>query len=181
MTPFIGYYNPAMYVGTALMCAGAAMMGVLSYTSSLPFWISCQIVYALGAGVGFQQPFIAVQTNFSGKDLPSALVLISFIQTIGGVVALSAAQSVFSNRLAVSIRQSMSGTGDADLILNTGILNLRSKSGPEEFESIIMPAYNLSVTRVFLVATVMVAVTAFGSIGVPWRSVRAKSAISTPK
>jgi len=177
ITPFIGYYNPSMYAGTALMCAGAGMMAVLSSTSREPFWISCQIIFALGAGLGFQQPIIAVQTNFFGKDLPTALVLISFIQTIGGVVALSAAQNVFSNRLAASLRRLMPDAGDTDLILNTGILNMKSAFGAEEFEKVIMPAYNLSVTRVFLVATAMAAVTTIGSIGVPWRSLRAKAAV----
>lgn len=155
------------------MCAGAGMMTILETQSHESFWISCQIIYALGAGFGFQQPIIAAQTNFTGKDLPTALVLMSFIQTIGGAVAVSAAQSVFSNQLAANLRHSVPNA-DADLILNTGILNLKTRFGAEELSQ-ILPAYNLSVTRVFLVATAMAAITAIGSLGVPWRSVKAKA------
>lgn len=175
ITTFIGYYNPAMYIGTFLMCAGAGMMCILGTDSHESLWISCQIVYALGAGFGFQQPNIAVQTNFSGTDLPTALVLMSFIQTIGGAVAVSAAQSVFSNSLSASLRSSMPGA-DASVVLNTGILNLKTRFGDKDLLR-ILPAYNLAVTRVFVVAAVMAAITAIGSLGMPWRSVKGRKMI----
>lgn len=164
-----------MYIGTILMCAGAGMICILKTDSRESLWVSCQIVYAFGAGFGFQQPNIAVQTNFSGPDLPTALVLMSFIQTIGGAVAVSAAQSVFSNRLSANLRSSMPGA-DANVVLDTGVLNLKTRFGDEDL-SRILPAYNLAITRVFLVAAVMAAITAVGSLGMPWRSVKGKKVI----
>lgn len=175
ITTSIGYYNPAMYVGTILMCAGAGMMSILRSDSKASLWVSCQIVYALGAGFGFQQPIIAAQANFSGTDLPTALVLMSFIQTIGGVVAVSAAQNVFSNCLSASLRSSMPNA-DTSIILKTGVLKLKASFDGEEL-SRILPAYNLAITRVFLVAAVMAAITAIGSFGMPRRSVKAEKVI----
>ena len=164
-----------MYIGTTLMCAGAGMMSVLRSNSQEALWISCQIVYALGAGFGFQQPIIAAQTNFPGTDLPTALVLISFIQNIGGVVAVSAAQSVFSNRLSANLRSSVPNI-DTSIVLNTGILSLKTSFEDEDLTE-ILSAYNLAITRVFLVATVMSAITAIGAFGMPWRSVRVEKVI----
>jgi MFS family permease len=175
ITSSIGYYNPTMYIGTILMCAGAGMLSVLRSNSRPALWISCQIVYALGAGFGFQQPIIAAQTNFSGKNLPTALVLMSFVQTIGGVVAISVAQSVFSNSLSENLGESMMA-GDADVVLDTGILSLKNNFGGEDLAR-ILPVYNLAVTKVFLVAAAMAAFTAVGSFGMPWRSVKGKKEI----
>jgi hypothetical protein len=161
-----------MYIGTIMMCAGAGTMTTLRTSSRESLWIACQIVYALGAGFGFQQPIIAAQTTFSARELPTAFVLISFFQTIGGIVAVSVAQSVFTNTLSTNLLSFMPDA-DTSLVLNTGILNLKNRFEDDELAR-VLPAYDRAVTRVFVVASLMAAGTAIASIGMPWRSVKVK-------
>lgn len=66
---------------------------------------------------------------------------------------------------------------DASIVLKTGILNLKASFDEEELSS-ILPAYNLAITSVFLVAAVMAAITAIASFGMPWRSVKAEKVIN---
>ncbi|KAL7929789.1 MFS general substrate transporter [Trichoderma chlorosporum] len=172
ITSIIGYYTPTMWFGSILMALGAGMLTTFRVDAPTTLWIIYQIIFALGIGFGFQQPIIAAQTNFSGKDLPIALVLVSFIQNLGGIVALSTAQNIFTNQLIHNISKTAPNI-DPKLVQKVGVLSLKLNFTKNELNE-ILPAYNLSITQTFLVATVMASVTAIGCCGIPFHSVKAK-------
>lgn len=155
------------------MALGAGMLTTLHVDTPTALWIVYQIVFALGIGFGFQQPIIATQTNFSGKDLPIALVLVSFIQNLGGIVALSSAQNIFTNQLMDNLHKAAPNI-DPKLVQKVGVLSLKLSFTKKELNE-ILPAYNLSITQTFLVATVMASVTAIGCFGIPFYSVKGKT------
>lgn len=156
------------------MALGAGMLTTLHVDTPASLWATYQIIFALGIGFGFQQPIIATQTNFSGKDLPIALVLVSFIQNLGGIVALSSAQNIFTNRLMHNIHEAAPDI-DPKLAQKIGVLSLKLSFTEKELNE-ILPAYNLSITQTFLVATVMASVTVIGCFGIPFYSVKGKKA-----
>ncbi|KAF3055356.1 Efflux pump roqT [Trichoderma lentiforme] len=173
ITSIIGYYTPTMCLGSILMAVGAGMLTTFRVDTPITLWIIYQIILALGIGLGFQQPIIATQTNFSGKDLPIALVLVSFIQNLGGIVALSSAQNIFTNQLMYNIHKAAPNI-DPKLVQKVGVLSLKLSFTKKELNE-ILPAYNLSITQALLVATVMTSVTAIGCFGVPFYSVKGKN------
>lgn len=154
------------------MALGAGLLTMLRVDTPMALWIIYQIIFALGIGFGFQQPIIATQTNFSGKDLPIALVLVSFIQNLGGIVALSSAQNVFTNQLMHNLHKAAPNI-DPKLVQKVGVLSLKLSFTKEELNE-ILPAYNLSITQTLLVATVMASVTVISCFGIPFYSVKGK-------
>lgn len=161
-----------MCLGTVLMAIGAGLFTTFRVDTPTTLWVLFEIIFALGIGFGFQQPIIATQTNFSGNKLPTALTIVSFIQNLGGIVALSSAQNVFTNQLVYNLRQ-IAPEIDASLIQESGILNLRHSLSEDDVRK-ILPAYNLSITRTFLVSAVMCCITAIGCLGIPMSSVKDK-------
>lgn len=155
------------------MALGAGMLTTFRVDTPITLWIIYQIIFAFGIGLGFQQPIIATQTNFSGKDLPVALTLVSFIQNMGGIVALSSAQNVFANQLIYNQHKAAPNI-DPKLVQKVGVLTLKLNFTKKELNE-ILPVYNLSITQTLLVATVMASVTAISCFGIPFYSIKCKN------
>lgn len=154
------------------MAVGAGLLTTLKIDSSAAQWIIYQIVFSLGCGFGFQQPIIATQTAFSAEQLPSALVVVAFMQTLGGIIAVSVAQNIFSNRLVANLR-SVAPDVDPSIIHDTGILDIKSQFSPEQLRT-ILPAYNRSITQVLTLGLAMACATVVGAAFIPWRSLKKK-------
>ncbi|TQS33642.1 hypothetical protein Golomagni_06005, partial [Golovinomyces magnicellulatus] len=170
ITSVIGYYNPTMCLGTVLMAIGGGLLTTLEINTSVPKWVIYQIVFALGCGFGFQQPIIATQAAFTKEQLPSALVIVTFMQTLGGIVAVSVAQNIFSNQLVTNLRK-VAPNVDPSIIQNTGILDIKSQFTPEELKR-VLPAYNTSITQVLTLSVAMGSATVIGALFIPWRSLK---------
>lgn len=168
-----------MCLGTLLMALGAGHLTTLRIHTPVPRWAAYQVLFALGCGLGFQQPLVATQTAFSPAQLPAALVVVAFMQTLGGIVAVSAAQNVFSNRLLADIRGAAPGI-DADVIRDSGILGLKAQFTEEQLR-VVLPAYNRAITQVLTISVAMACVTAIGAVGTPWRPLKSRQKIKQGK
>ena len=173
VTSLIGYYSPTMYLGTVMMSVGAGLMTTFKVNTGAAVWVVSQIIFGLGIGFGFQQPIIATQTVFSKTELPSALVVVSFFQTLGGIVAVSAAQNVFSRHLVANL-QNVASDVNPSQILDTGILNLKSRFTKQQL-AVVLPAYNRSITQTLIIGLVMSCITIVGVLGIPRRSVKTRT------
>jgi hypothetical protein len=63
---------------------------------------------------------------------------------------------------------------DPKLVQKAGVVSLKLSSTKKEPNE-ILPAYNVSSTQTFLVATVMASVTAIGCFGIPFYSVNGRT------
>jgi hypothetical protein len=88
-TSKIGYFNPALILGSALSVTGAALIAIFEPYTPVARWIAYQIIYGIGVGMAFQPPFIALQTVVEKPLVPAALVLLNFVQMLGGIIFLS--------------------------------------------------------------------------------------------
>ena len=95
----VGYYTPFIYVGTALFTVGAGLIYTLKVNSPSSHWIGYQILAGFGAGGAVQLPFIATQVVLPAKDMPTGNSLAVFFNSLGGAIAISIAQNIFSNTL----------------------------------------------------------------------------------
>ena len=120
--------------------------------------------------MGSRQPLVAVQAALDTKDVPIGTSAVMLLQTLGGAVFVSIAQSVFSNELAQDIRERLPSLNPA-IVLNAGATNLRNTLSKDLLPGVIL-AYNKALTKTFLVAACMAALSIVGSLFMPWKSVK---------
>lgn len=170
VTSFIGYYTPVMVAGSILMVIAASLFTTFSPTTPPSEWISYQVLYGIGVGLAFQQPYTAVQTVLPDSTVPTALVVLSFTQEIGGIVALSIAQNMFTNRLASNLVTEMPGIHPKS-VLRHGVLGI-IKVVPENKVDVVKSAYNDAIVDVFYLAVALTGLTVLASLLIEWRSVK---------
>lgn len=95
----VGYYTPFIYFGTALFTIGSGLIYTLKVHSPPGRWIGYQILAGFGAGGAMQLPFIATQVVLPANDMPTGNSLSVFFNSLGGAIAISVAQNIFSNTL----------------------------------------------------------------------------------
>ncbi|KAJ5898342.1 hypothetical protein N7504_008630 [Penicillium tannophilum] len=170
MTTMTGYYMPYMVLGGVLMSIGAGLTTTFNTTTSLARIISIQAIFGLGCGFAWQQPYIAVQASTPASDVPSAIVVLTFGQLLGGVVMLAISQNIFSIELISGLAAKVPGL-DANLVLNSGVLSLR-KVIPAKYLVEALAVYNDALVKVFYTGMAIACVTTFGALGSGWRSVK---------
>ncbi|HEX8051368.1 MAG TPA: MFS transporter [Thermoleophilaceae bacterium] len=93
-----GLYKRWLVAGAALLTAGAALMGSLDETTSLPFVGACLL--ALGAGIGMLMHSLTVVTqNAVGRrDVGAGTSLVAFFRGIGGAFGVTVLSALFAGR-----------------------------------------------------------------------------------
>ncbi|KUJ18026.1 MFS general substrate transporter [Mollisia scopiformis] len=173
VTTAIGYYVPLMLGSSVLMSVGAGLMTIFTPTTSTGLWIGTQILFGAGAGMGIQQPMMAVQAVLNPIDIPVGITAIIFAQALGGAVFLSIGQSVFQNKLVIKLKEWVPGL-DPEIVIANGAWGLRKKveSLGIQWVSGTLEAYNDAVVITFVVATAMAALSMIGALGMEWKSVK---------
>ncbi|KAJ5946595.1 hypothetical protein N7454_003434 [Penicillium verhagenii] len=170
MTSVTGYYMPYMILGGVMMSIGAGLTTTFNTTTSISHIIVYQAIFGLGCGLAWQQPYIAVQTATSTADVPSAIVVLTFGQLLGGVVMLAISQNIFAAELISGLATKVPGL-DANLVLNSGVLSLREVI-PSKYLTEALSVYNDALVKVFYTGMAIACVTTFGALGSGWRSVK---------
>ncbi|RAL65207.1 hypothetical protein DID88_001313 [Monilinia fructigena] len=98
----LGFYKPFMIAAGAVFTVGAGLIYTLKVNSNVGMWVGYQLLCGFGAGMGVQIPFIAVQVVLNANDMPSGNAIAIFFNSLGGAIAISIAQNVFSNGLVSS-------------------------------------------------------------------------------
>ncbi|RYP66893.1 hypothetical protein DL771_007550 [Monosporascus sp. 5C6A] len=166
----LGYYAPFMIAGTVLMAAGAGLLSLFTPDTTTAAWVSYQLLFGAGVGLGMQQPLMAVQTVLEIRDVPTGTAVVVFLQTLGGALFVSVGQTVFANKLVQKLAVNVPGLNPT-IVLNAGATNLQH-SVPAEYVRGVILSYNDALTKTFLVAAGLAAATVFGSAAVEWRSVK---------
>lgn len=135
-------------------------------------WIGYQAIAGIGIGLGMQQPLIAVQTVLDISEVPVGTSVIIFLQTLGGALFVSIGENIFTNKLMQGLHQYVP-TLDPSIVLATGATSIQ-KTIDKAFLPGVTLAYNNALTKSFLVAAVMAALTIIGSLAIEWKSVKGK-------
>ncbi|KAJ5087945.1 hypothetical protein N7456_011561 [Penicillium angulare] len=170
LTALIGFYTPAMVVGSILMAIATGLFTTFSPTTPPSEWIAYQVIYGIGVGLAFQQPYTAVQTVLPESAVPTGLVVLSFTQEIGGIVALSIAQNMFTNRLTRNLAKEVPGL-DPRVVLKNGALGIKNIVGSADAPG-VKTAYNDAIVDVYYLTLALTCMTVFGAIFIEWRSVK---------
>ncbi|KAL8398464.1 hypothetical protein RB596_005839 [Gaeumannomyces avenae] len=169
---FWGYYAPFMLLGTLLTSVGFGLISTWGPDTDRPVWIGYQVLAGAGVGLGMQQPLMAVQAVLPIEDVPTGTSVVVFLQTLGGALFVSIGHNVFTNRLVENLSVLFPGV-DVAAVLKSGATGLANSLTPE-MVPVVLAAYSAALTKIFLVAAALSALSIIGSAFVEWESVKGK-------
>ncbi|KAL3421609.1 major facilitator superfamily transporter [Phlyctema vagabunda] len=169
----VGYYVPFMWTGGALALIGSSLLYTLDPSSSTGKLVGYQIITGLGIGVSVQIPFIAAQVVLSGKDMASGMSIIGFFNALGGALAISIAQNIFSNALKSEL-QNIQGI-DAEALLRAGATDIARKI-PDALLAPALSAFSYAITRAYILGIAAAATALVCSFLMQFRSVKEQNA-----
>jgi hypothetical protein len=167
----IGFYVPFMWIGAPLLATGAGLFQLISVHSPAREWISYQIVSGIGYGMCTQIPILSVQVVLEKTDVPTGCVMVLFFQSLGGALATSIAQNIFTDALLKNLQQI--GGVDGAGVVRTGAKDFRRLIRPELLDQVI-GAFGLAVRNVFLLSMSSAIVALVVSFAMEWRRVPKK-------
>jgi hypothetical protein len=168
----LGYYTPMLIACSVIMAVGAGLMTTFRVDTSKAIWIGYQIIFGFGIGLGQQQAGLAAQTVLPAVDVPTGVSLKFFGQMLGGAIFVSVAQNALSTKLIAGL--AVFPNLDAKVVVSLGATELRSYVGPEHLGEVLR-VYNRAIDDVFMVATILAALSLLGAVLVEWKSVKGKN------
>lgn len=174
LTMVIGYYSIFLVLGSILMSIGAGLLYTLQPDSGPGYWIGYQVIFAAGVGMSLEQCNIAVQTVLPDEQIPNGASLIIFARSLAGSIGSAIGQNVYQKtlrtRLAglVPTNALSSSSGATDFI---GSIQNTIGNDPQRLDEVIQ-VVNDALTRVFMVALILVCLTLPFALVIEWKSVK---------
>ena len=168
----IGPYKPFLIGGSAVFCVGSGMIYTLKVNSGAGMWIGYQILAGAGAGACVQIPFIAVQVVLSKKDMPVGNAIAIFFNSLGGALAISIAQNIFSNSLIQEI-PIYAPTVNPQVVIAAGAAHVKEVVSKAQLPGVLL-AYDVAVTRAFILSIATSGIAFLISFIFEWKSVKGK-------
>lgn len=168
----LGFYKPFMIAAGAVFTVGAGLIYTLKVNSNVGMWVGYQLLCGFGAGMGVQIPFIAVQVVLNAKDMPSGNAIAIFFNSLGGAIAISIAQNVFSNGLVKYIPQ-YAPEVNPGLVYQAGATHLRDVISPADLVGVLL-AYCKSLDDSFVLSIAVGGIATICACFVEWGSVKGK-------
>ncbi|KAF7128713.1 hypothetical protein CNMCM5793_003564 [Aspergillus hiratsukae] len=161
-----GHYLPFMWFGPLVLATGGGLYQLVRADSPRGHWIGVQILSGLGYDSCSQMPILAVQVVLSKPDIPTGLVVIMFFQMLGGALAPSVGQNLFTDGLLRNLSKVQGIDGAA--IVVAGASGFREIVPPEPMNAVV-DAFNSALRNVFWVALATPALAWITSWAMEWR------------
>ncbi|GFF95399.1 putative HC-toxin efflux carrier TOXA [Aspergillus udagawae] len=161
-----GHYVPFMWFGPLVLATGGGLYQLVRADSPRGQWIGFQILSGLGYGICSQMPILAVQVVLSKPDIPTGLVMIMFFQILGGALAPSVGQNLFTDGLLRNLSKVQGIDGAA--VVAAGASGFREIVPPELMNAVV-DAFNSALRNVFWVALATPALAWITSWAMEWR------------
>lgn len=125
-----------MLAASVLMPIFAGLMTTFTVDTDVGKLIGIFGFLGFAGGIGFQAPQVAVQNSLPPDDANMGLAIILFAQNFGPAVFVSAAQTIFTGRLASNLRGLGPGL-NATRIENLGLSDLKSHIGADKLHEVL--------------------------------------------
>ncbi|KAG4415640.1 hypothetical protein IFR04_011199 [Cadophora malorum] len=172
----LGWYKPFMIFGGAIFTVGAGMIYTLAVDSSTGEWVGYQLLSGFGAGSGVQIPFIAVQVVLDSKDMPTGNAIAIFFNSLGGAIAISIAQNIFSNGLKTNLPKYAPGV-DPTTVVRAGATYLKDVVEPDKLPG-VLHAYMIALQQAYVIPIVVGGIAAVCACFVEWKNVKGKKIVA---
>lgn len=120
-------------------------------------------------------PFIAVQVVLSPKDMPTGNAIAIFFNSLGGAIAISIAQNIFSNGLKTNLPRYAPGVDAADVV-RAGATYLKNVVSPSELPG-VLHAYMIALQQAYVIPIVVGGIATICACGVEWKNVKGKEIV----
>ncbi|KPA43569.1 mfs multidrug [Fusarium langsethiae] len=115
----IGYYIPFAASSAIISAIGFGLASTMGPYTSTAKWAGYQILIGFGRGLGLQMPIIAVQANTKPEVTPIAMSILTFSQTFGSAIFVTAANVIFTHELREELISRLPSL-DPDMIIDAG-------------------------------------------------------------
>ena len=173
LTSKIGYNTPWIWASSVLMSIGAGLLTLLRVNSNTGQWVGYQILFAVGSGLGLQQPFVTAQTVLPLDDIGPGTGVMMFAQLGGAAIFVSVALNVFTQNLVSGIGALRLDGVDPHSIVQLGATQLRQIVPPQAVEQVLV-VYNAALVKAYQVGLIMSCISVIGPAGTKWVSLKKK-------
>jgi len=171
----LGWYKPFMIMGSSVFTVGAGLIYTLTVNSSTGKWVGYQLLSGFGAGAGVQIPFIAVQVVLNTRDMPTGNAITIFFNSLGGAIAISIAQNIFSNGLKVNLPKYAPDV-DPEKVIRAGATYLHLVVTPEQLPGVLR-AYMIALQQAYVISIAVGGIATICACFVEWKNVKGKKII----
>lgn len=166
-----GYYTPLMILSTICTAIGAGLLTTWTTTIPTSTTLGYQVVVGIGLGLGLVQPLMAAQVVLTMEDIPTGTTAMIFFQSLGGALFISAAQTIFNQRLVDNLKEVIPTGVSMDALMRVGLHNMKNLVPPALMPKVLV-AFNDALTHVFYIPLALACVSIVGSVAMEWRSVK---------
>ena len=173
LTSKIGYNVPWIWASSILMSVGAGLLTLLHVDSDTGHWVGFQILFAIGSGLGFQQPFVTAQAVLPLEDVGPGTGVMMLAQLGGAAIFVSVALNVFTQNLVSGIAALGLKSVDPHSIVQLGATQLRHIVPPQAVDQVLV-VYNAALVKAYQVGLIMSCISVIGPAGMKWVSLKKK-------
>jgi MFS family permease len=163
-----GHYVPLMWIGAPILAVGGGLYQLIRPDGPAAQWIGFQILSGVGYGICGQMPILAVQVVLGKADVPTGLVTVMFFQCLGGALAPSVGQNLFTDKLLRNLSKVQGIDGAA--VVAAGGREFR-KNGPPELMDAVVDAFGSALRNMFWVALATPVLAWTASWAMEWRKI----------
>lgn len=161
-----------MFTTSILAPIASGLLTTLDLDESKVKVVALLGVLGFGVGLGLGSPIQAVAAVLPPKDISLGTALTGFGGGMGSALFISAAATLFQNRLVEEIAQVAPGT-NATAIGHAGLTDLRNIIGQDRLKE-ILTGYNEATVQTLYMPLALTLLTLIGSATVGWPSVKNK-------
>ncbi|KAI4254387.1 MAG: hypothetical protein L6R42_007212, partial [Xanthoria sp. 1 TBL-2021] len=110
-----GYYMPWYLVGGALILVGSSLMYTVDCNTSASTVYGYSVLIGIGTGSFLQASYGVSQALLDPEDIPNAIGFISIGQSIGVVLFLSVAGTIFNNEAIKAVTPILVGVSETEV------------------------------------------------------------------
>ncbi|KAI0003947.1 efflux pump [Xylariaceae sp. FL0662B] len=162
-----GILQPFELASGLLSTAGAALLYTLDTNSSAARYIGPQILLGLGIGIGNQVPMTASQSFSKPEDVASTTGIILMFNSLSGAVFVTAAQSLFANRLLEALAMTAPNI-NAEQVLSTGASEIQDVFSGNSLAT-VLSVYMVGIKDVFAFSMAGAAFSVLVAVLIPLR------------
>ncbi|KAF2118613.1 putative MFS toxin transporter [Lophiotrema nucula] len=176
----VGYYVPFMWSGAPVLATGSGLFLLITTHAPAWRWVLPQIISGIGYGLCTQIPLLSVQVVLEKADVPTGCVMVLFFQCLGGALATSISQNLFTDTLLRRLG-GIDGLHPA-AIVEAGARDFRNFIVSDHVLESVIEAFVKALRNVFILAMASAALALLASLMMEWRRLpRKKKGAPTPR
>ena len=164
----VGICLPFMWFGSVVFTIASGLLTTLEVSSSTATWAGYEFLAGTGFGSTLQIAVVAIQAALPAQDQPVGSALFLFSNYMGGALGISIAENIFTSVLREQLVIAAPGL-DTARIISAGATAIPT-TVPSALLPAVLEAYNIAISRAFLLPTMTAAIGFLCTFGIEWKN-----------